>query len=275
MGLSSSKQKTSSSEQSKATTTPNVPNWISSPWQQFGANVGALNPSSMQTVGPTANQNAASTRAGLLGYRGPTSVTPGQLNGTDLSGYMNPFERGVIDTTIADWQYGNDLGLNSLRSQLTRPGSSPSRNNGFAVAAGQFMGDNSRTLANTLANLRSSGFLNAQDRAVSDIDRRFAGDQFNINTGLAADANERANIGLLSDIGTQERAIAQENDPYMQQVRALLMQAGLLSAIPANTFTGQTVDASGSSSSTTKGTPSLLDSIGRIMEIASAAGGKR
>lgn len=282
MGVSPSKSKSTTTQSAHTVTTPNVPDWITSPYQQLATDIGSLGQA--QTFGPTANQMAAFTQAGQLGQNNqqvgdalgatqsllnftPDSVQAGQLSQTDLNPYFNPFQQNVIDTTLAD--------LESARQGMI------SRGQGAATQAHAYGGSRHgvadsltndaalRTGASTVAQLRSAGFQNAQQAALQDIANRFSADQFNSQQGLAGanfrlgaanqlgqlgmsrDANSRANLGMLSDLGGIERNILQENDPYTQQVRALLARAGLLGQIPGNLWTGQTADQTGRSTTTT------------------------
>lgn len=285
MGLSSSQQKTRTAETSTATTTPTTPSWLSSPWQQFTGAVSGLNPAQAQPISSTANQNAAFARAGslqtqpgLLNFT-PTQVQAGQLASTDISPYTDPYEDEVVSRSLADLERMRAGAVAEGQGRATMSGAYGGSRHGIADAeTNRGFLDQAGLLS---SSLRSAGFRNAQDRAVGDIDRRYSADTFNsgqdlagAGVRLAAGADERANIGLMSDLGTQERAIAQENDPYMQRVRALMMQAGLLGAVPSNLFVGQNVNASGTSNSTTTSTPSGLDTIGRILAIAQSAAGK-
>lgn len=282
MGVSPSKSKSVTTSSANTVTTPNVPNWITTPYQQLTNDIGSLGQA--QTFGPTANQQAAWSQAGQLGQNNqqmgnalgatqsllnyqPDSVEAGQLANTNLSPYFNPFQQNVIDTTMAD--------LESARQGMIAQGQ------GAATQAHAYGGSRhgvadsltndamARTGASTVAQLRSAGFQNAQQAAMQDISNRFAADQFNSQQGLAGanfrlgaanqlgqmgmsqDANSRANIGMLSDLGGIERGIQQENDPYTQQVRALLARAGLLGQIPSGMWTGQTANQTGTSTTTT------------------------
>lgn len=386
MGLSSKKQKTSSSETSTAKTTPDVPSFLSQPYQTFASNVSQLNPSGMGAVGPSALQQGAFSAAqglgsnqgltdaqnatrGLLGFQpsqvsagtltapaayqsqqvatpgaytpqavtapgaftpqqvSASPVTAGQLASTDLSAYFNPYQQNVIDLSLADLERSRAGAISAGQGAATSAGAYGGSRHGVADSlTNEAFG---RTAAQTAANLRSQGFLNAQQAAGEDINRRYGADTFNAgqslqaqgmnqgagltaglannasqlqagqfnlsnalqaalanqNAGLqgaqfnlgaanqlgalgsAAGADARANAGLMGDLGEQQRAIELEQDPWRRQAMALAMQGGLLGAIPANLFTGQTVNASGTSNSTTTQTPSALDSIGRMAQL--------
>lgn len=275
--------------------TPNVPGFISQPYQDFAGSVGALgtmNPSSFTTPA-SALQTSAFGRA-AAGTGNPTQagydatqalvngpgVTPGQLSSTDYSQYMNPWQQSVIDSTIGDWSHGNDLALNSLRSGANASGAF--NNDRLGVAEGQLLGDNSRTLASTLANLRAGGFQNAQQAAQFDIGNRYNADTFNRQFGLGA-ANQLANIGLMgannsradtqmqADLGQTQREIDSQNNPAAALLSLLQARGGLLGMIPTGTFTGQTSDSKGTQ--TTSSSPGLLDYLGGFANLLGSFGG--
>lgn len=145
---------------------------------------------------PANNQSlnqAASATQGLLNFT-PNAVQAGQLSSTDLSPYMNPYQRDVIDAANADFQNLNASGLN----QLNTAGSGAWGGSRSAVAQGQLIGDNTRNFANQLAALRSAGFQQAQQAALADIGNRMGADQFNTSTGLQG-ANLR--LGAANQLG--------------------------------------------------------------------------
>lgn len=274
--MSKKKTKTSSTSSGTATTTPNVPDWISTPMQGIAGQINnlvgqapvvtpmsALQRQAFSTAGGLLSGNsnigdAQSATRGLLDYT-PGNVDAGQLSTTDLNPYMNPYQQQVIDSLIGDFGHANDVGLNSLRSMTPNGAYGGSRQ---MVAAGQMVGDNARTLAGTVASLRNQGYQNAQQAALTDIGNRLSADQFNVNSGLAganlrlgaanqlgqqglaSDANNRANLGLMADLGAQERGIADESNPTTYLARLL----ALLQGTNPGLFTGQTVNQSGQQS---------------------------
>lgn len=299
MGLSTSKTKSSSTSKGTATTTPQVPGYIQGPVSDYFGRVGNL---ASQTPGanafaPSQLQQQAFSGAGSLGAgranitqgadatRGlldftPDSVQAGQLSSTDLNPYMDPFQSNVIDSLLGDFSHANDLGINSLRAigQGVHGGSRQ------AVAAGQLVGDNTRNLTGQIANLRSQGFQNAQQAALQDINNRLGADQFNSqqglaganfrlgaagqlgNTGIAQDANDRANLGLMGDLGAQQQQANAMSDPAMQQAAWLQQLQQLLGLNPA-ALIGQQVNSTGSQ----QGTQSTSDPMGAIGTILNAA----
>jgi len=245
--MSHSSTKTSST--SNQVLTPNVPNWISQPTQNVMGMFGPLSQQGAPNIGPSglqtqAWQGAAGLNTGsttgaaqgvsrdLMGYT-PQSVTAGQLGDTDLSRYMNPYLKNVVDATMADYQNAIGTGFNAINAQTPTGAFGGARQ---GVAQGQFAADNARGLGATLANLYSGAFGNAQDAARFDIGNRLNADQFNSQQGLAGaqfrlgasnqyagqqladQANSRANIGMMGDMGAQERQVAQETDPRNAQM---------------------------------------------------------
>lgn len=293
----SKKSKTTS--QSTTVQTPNVPTWIQGPYQQYTGQVAGLlgkDPSSF-SVGANNNQQAAWQRAGaltgnsaigegtqamrgLLGFT-PQSVQAGQLADTDLSRYTSPFQNDVINASMADYDKLLGQTFNSLKAQTPTGAYGGSRQ---GVAMGQAGADAARQQAGLLANLRQSGFENAQRGAQFDIGNRFAADQFNSNQGLAganfragigqnlynmgvgADANERANIGAQGAAGDQQRAIELANNPELQRAVWLSTIGGLLGQSNPSLFTGQTSNTNASSTQKTS------DPLGAVMQLAGAAG---
>lgn len=305
MGISGSRQRTTST--TNQTTTPQVPNWIAQPYQNYMNNVqGLLNtPTAQQTsavpAGPlqqqawslagnlgqtNPNMTAASDATrGLLNYT-PDSVSAGQLSETNLDPYMNPYQSQVIDSLLGDFSHANDLGLNSLRSMTPNGAYGGSRQ---MVAAGQLVGDNTRSLAGTLAGLRSQGYQNAQNAAMFDIGNRYNADTFNSQQGLVGanfrlgaanqlgaqagqeSATRMAEMGLLGDLGAQQREVATENDPTQARLRYLAQLGALLGMTPSATFTGQNTSGT-STSTTTGGSNGLLGGLGTLLQGAGAIG---
>lgn len=302
MGLSSSKTKTSQTSTGNATTTPQVPDYIQQPVSNYFGRVGNLmngptpgsnvfGPSQLQTqafngaqslgAGNSSITDASNATRGLLNYN-PDSVIAGQLSETDLNPYMNPYQSSVIDSLLGDFANANDLGLNSLRSMTPNGAYGGSRQ---AVSAGQLVGDNTRSLASTLANLRSNNFQQAQGAAQFDIGNRLNADQFNSqqglaganfrlgaagqlgNMGVAQDANSRANLGLQADLGAQQQEANASSDPAMQQVLWLRQLQQLLGLNP-QALIGQNVTSSGTQS----GTSSTSDPIGGLGTILQGVG---
>lgn len=239
------------------TQTPNVPSWIQNPAQSIAGNVSALgqmDPSRFVTPA-TANQNTAFQQApGLLNYQ------PQQLGGMDLSRYMNPYTQNVIDTSLNDLDRARRIAINGNSGAFTMGGGS---NAWLSDRAGVADAETNRGFldqaASLSAGLRQAGFNNAQGAA-----------QFDINTGLAANQNQRANLGFLSDLGAQERAIASENNPAVAALSQNQALAQLLASLNPSLYTSQTSNTNGTTTAQNK--TGFLESLGTLAMGAGALG---
>lgn len=293
MGLSSSKTKTSYN--SNSTTTPNVPSWIQGPSQGIASQVSSLinaptpqaTPASVLqqrafASAPNYNQSAQNGTASLLNYN-PSNVSAGQLSGTDLSPYMNPWTDSVVNATLADLSHARDMSINGNSSAATLGAGA----NGWAgsragVADSLTNDDFLRNFATTAAGLRQAGFNNAQGAAQFDIGNRLNADQFNANN-----ANTAAGIrlGAAGQLGTQQQqaqdsllnagntqyGIDQANNPANVQTEWLSNLSRILAGLNPALYTSQNTKANGNS--TTTSTPSLMDSLGSIIKTLGSVGG--
>ena len=275
--MAKGKTKTSSRTTGTATTTPNVPGFITGPYQQFlsqvtgfmGDNPQASTPNALQQTGWNNAQNLSPNSAiaeGMNGTRGflnysPDQVSADQLASTDLSPYMNPYTSGVIDTSLADLGRARDMAITGGNSAATFAKAFGGSRQGVADAETNrgFLD----TAAQTVANLRNQNFGQAQDAARYDItnrlntatgnaDRNLAGAGLRFGAarqlsdqGLAADANAR-------DIKTTQAGLSadqQANNPANARLRQLAQLAQILGINPAM-FAGQTINQTGSSNGT-------------------------
>ena len=131
----------------------------------FGSMMGAI-PGAMSTY---------SRMAGMA----PSQLQAGQLSGTDLSGYMNPFQQSVIDSTMGELNRQELMQSNQMADQAQRVGAF----GGDRMAVQQ--AENNRnfdmTRGQTLANLNSQNFMNAQGQATNDLNRNMQAQQGNQN----------------------------------------------------------------------------------------------
>lgn len=302
MGLSSSKKKTSQTSTGTATTTPQLPSWLEGPTSQYYGQVGNLlsqhGSTGLPERGPSQLQQQAFGQAGglssfnqslsdamgstrgLLNFE-PGSVEAGQLSQTDLSPYMNPYTQNVIDTSLNDLNRFRQGAISNNQGAATMSGAYGGSRHGVADAeTNRGFLDQASSL---VANLRNTGFQNAQQGAQFDISNRLNADQFNVNSGitgagvrmgaanqlgqlgLSNDANARANIGTQADLGAQQRGIDAENDPVMRQMQFLAQLRSLL-GINGSDVIGQQVDSSGTSNTTETSSPSLINTIGSIVQ---------
>lgn len=163
-----------------------------------------------------AGQNAGSRDFGYgvassLGSYTPQQVSADQvaaervkaqsLDGKDLSGYLNPFTNEVVNRTLNDIATQGDRAGNEVRAR--------------AAAAGSFGGSRSalmelgtqenyaKAAGDASANLRNTGYVQAQNVAGLDADRALRADTSNQDASLrAAMANQDAN--LRAALGNQQ-----------------------------------------------------------------------
>lgn len=127
-------------------------------------------------------------------------IAAGQLSGTDLSAYANPFTEAVIDRTLAGHERARRIAL----AENARKASAANAFGGSrsAVLDARTAEAHDRNTLDVLAGLNRENFTRAQDMALADIDRRFQSDQFNAGNRLAADTLN-ANLGQQVTLANQ------------------------------------------------------------------------
>jgi len=186
--------------------------------------------------------------------------TPGLLQ-ADIGAYQSPYQRQVIDQTMADIQRQSDIAQQLAQSR--------------AIKAGAFGGSRSALLeteatrpyieqqARTSAALRQAGFEQAQRAAESDIERQMRDRQFQAGIQQNLLGEQYRSLGLLGGIGGQQQLLQQRalDVPYGEFKRALQypqQQFGLLS---------QAVRGTPSFGSTTGYQPSSLEGVTTALNI--------
>jgi len=212
------------------------------PFQPYtGERVAGFNPS--QTAGfnallaaaadPTATKaigRAQDAVGSLLNYRAPTiaappTVTAGQLSGTDLAPYLNPYTDDVVNAALGDLQHARQVqGVVDNAAATAAHAFGGTRQ---AVLDANTTNDYLRNVASTTSGLRQAGYQNAQQAALSDIANRMTADQFNAtgtyNAGAANAANDLAGAGLRMNAAGQYAGLGKD---YFNQ----LSQQGQLSS---------------------------------------------
>lgn len=178
-------------------------------------------------VGDTPLQAGIDLASGVGRYQ-PQTVTAQPLTGVDLSGYMNPYSRQVVDSTLSDLGRQRQIQAVNDASTATRAGAF----GGSRSAVLQSLDDDNyaRAAASTLANLHQAGFAQAQAAAQNDLSRQLAASQANQGAGLQAAglnlsaANSLANMGgqQLGQALQRAGALASAGDPQQQNQQAQL-----------------------------------------------------
>jgi hypothetical protein len=143
----------------------------------------------------------------MTGYT-PEQITPGQLSNTDLSPYMNPYQSSVIDTTM------NRLNQEQAVQQQGVDDASQ-RQNAFGgdrmyLQKGVLGGKYADTQANTLAQLNSANYLNAQQMGQYDINNRLTADTTNQNLNANMFSGGAQGLGGLANMYGQYGQGAQQ-----------------------------------------------------------------
>lgn len=195
----------------------------------------------------------------------------------NIGAYMSPYTDDVIDTTLA----GFDENAGRVRAEQAASGAANDAFGGsrFAVREAITEENLARERASLEAGLRDEGFRFGAQLSDSDAGRRQQADQFGIANLLSARTfnadqadealarslesaglmgqlassqqnNERADLGLLAQLGEQQRAIDTQARTADLQLLSLMTQ--LYGSLPLGQFVGErqtgTVNSSGSQS---------------------------
>lgn len=214
----------------------------------------------------------------------PTTANPAITGASQAPAYSNPFDQQVIDTTLQG--YDQDAGQRQAQFAASGARNGAFGGSRFGIAEGQLGADLALGRGQLEGGLRQTGFNTAnqfglQDAAAGNQMLQFnAGQQDTAaNRQLAAagllgdlsnsyDANTRADLGLMADLGGQQRGI--EQDYATAPLQQLLAQAGLYGQIPYNALVGQNVTGTRTGTNVTSQTPSLLN---QLLAGANAAAG--
>jgi len=161
-------------------------------------------------TGPAPNINVQAaqgiTEAGQASLAGttyqPGQVQAGQLAGTDMSAYMNPYQQNVIDQSIADINRQGANMQNQLGASAGAAGAFGGSRHG--IAEGELGRNMLQSVADTTGTLRHQGYQNAQLAANQDISNTLNADQFNVGTGLQGaqhNLNSAAQLANVSNLG--------------------------------------------------------------------------
>ena len=191
--------------------------------QQFGITKAGMADLAPQVAAQDALQAAAYTQAvdpttGLGSFQpfltkaGTAADAATGLTGTgagtgagSISSYMSPYQQQVIDTTMQDFDKQAQIRANQqAAATLGIPGAFGGGREGVQRAEYQATSDQNR--AQTLANLRQSGFQNAAARRQQDLANQMG--ISNLQGGLGARAQDfsRAQISGLGTLGSAQQS---------------------------------------------------------------------
>jgi len=117
------------------------------------------------------------------------NVNAGQVAGSDLSAYTNPYQQQVIDTSMNDLNRANQMAQNNLGANA----GSAFGGDRFGIAQGETNRAFADQAARTSASLNQQGYQNAQNMRQFDIGQNYSADTFNAGNNIAAQNNNVAN----------------------------------------------------------------------------------
>lgn len=274
MGISSKKTTTKTNQNTTANITPTNPDWVTNSVQGLTGKVNdtfrKLDPYSL-VAGPNELQTQAGEGAAGLATTGrgfgqaqdaySDLAAGGNVQGQslldNLGSYMNPYTKDVVDTSLADYDYG--AGQQNAQADLSLAGDPTFGGSGGAIYKSALGGELARGRGTLSAGLRSDAFntgaqLSGQDAdrrqaaSLADLQARLAGASGLTANGMARGADDRANIDTQSQIGQILQQIQQAK--AQAPVTALGLQGSLLQQQPFDLFKG--TNATGSLTGTTK-----------------------
>ncbi len=286
--MSGGKQKTTTNMK----TTPTNPSWVTGALQGYTGRIGdwANTTNAQDLVAPaSALQNQAFEAAGKLvpqvsggdqplvnggpnagGYdwfnRAQELGNQGAGSAAGLVGeYMNPYQQQVIDASLADY----DANSGRVRAQQAAAGAANNAFGGsrYGVQSALTEGELGRGRGALHSGLLADGFNTALGAGQEQRARELQAAGLFGNLGATQGANERANIGLLADLGGQQRAIDanyRTADLSMLQALGSLYGQGQYGLFQGNTQNG---------TQTTQTNPGLLGAIGQGAQGAAALAG--
>lgn len=263
-------------------------------------NLGGLANTDLNTAGAilsTMRPNAPQIAGGL---GGPASMQAASLL-PNLQSYMSPYTQDVVNSSLADYDYGagqtqaanrlalaNDATFGGSGGAIQTALSNDALTRGRATLASGLLNQGFQTGAN-LSNLdaerqQQASQTNAQlteqamqrqlqaaiaqanaDQQQSQLNQSVATNLANV--GSATDANTRANIAAQAGLGDDLRGITQQQN--LAPISLASSLAGLWGSMPLSLLHGENTSGSQTSDSSTTQTPSALQD---IMGLASAAG---
>lgn len=247
------KSKNTQTTSAVTTSTPQVQSFLAQPWQNYTDKVSGLlgsDPSSYTTPASTL-QTSAFSRA----MQGNGSVTPGLLSDANLDPYFNKYTQDVIDTSTNDLDRARRMAIVGNSAASAGAGANAWMGDRAGVADSETNRGFLDQVANLTANLRNTGFQNAQQGAMFDIGNGIDAQKYNIDA-------RRQDTDQMANLGDQQRQIDAQNNPQSAQLNLMAAIQSLLSGVPIGAFTSQTGTQNGTTTQTSS--PSLLSSLGGL-----------
>jgi hypothetical protein len=258
-------------------------------------------PSQLQSQAFAASQGLGGWQGGLdqagAGARGLMTAAPpaaqatsGTLLDTNIDGYMNPYIKNVVDTTLSDAD--QNAGIVRAAQAAAQARDQKFSGSGAALTSALTEGQLARARASADAAIRAQGYDQATGLATNDLNRSAATSQFNAGqtnqvaqsnlqrqlaaAGLLGDLSNtdatqsRADLGMLSDLGGQQRQIQSQQAGAPLSLAAVI--AGLNAQQPYSLFHGQVGNDVGTSSTNGTSNTTTTDPFGSFGSLLSGAG---
>ncbi|WP_309091091.1 hypothetical protein [Phenylobacterium sp.] len=305
IGGSASKTKTTSDRTATSTRTPIIPEWASNLTQGVAGRVGSLtsvDPQSLVAPAHGLQSQAANTAQNLGGqlwnHEGAIDVARGVASSNwldnymqapatpavrgeslldNLSAYMSPYTKDVVDAALADFDHG--AGQTRAQQDLDLAGSGAFGGSGAALTRSMTEDAILRGRASTSANLRDQAFNRGAALSSEDANRRqqaaalnaqvtqqdwnqrvsqyMAGQDQRLRAadqlaGLANgyEANQRANITAQAELGDALRGI--EQDYRQAPITSTQQLVAMLSGLPLALFAGEQTNETEHAKTTSK-----------------------
>jgi hypothetical protein len=156
---------------------------------------------------------------GLAQQRRPEAGQAASLLGQDISAYQSPYQQQVIDLAMGDIQRQADIARGSAQDRAIRAGAFGGSRS--AIIESESQRPYAEQMARTAANLRQSGFEQAQQAAERDVARQQQMQMFAPQLELQARQQQAGllgglagqqlqGLGLLGGIGQQQQALQQQ-----------------------------------------------------------------
>ena len=151
----------------------------------------------------TTSTGYGAERLGSTPVVGANNVQSGLLANTDLSSYMNQFDNAVVDNTLTDLDRARQIQGQNIGANATAAGAYGGSRHALREA------ENNRNFyeqaAKTSAQLRQSGFSNAQQMGLTDIGNTMQANLANQGANLQADSLS-ANLSQQGNMANQAAA---------------------------------------------------------------------
>lgn len=302
--MSKRKSTTQSSQSSLSTTTPINPDWVQHTAQSLNQGVqriGGLDPYSLvapvSSLETQAAQGASSLGKGFGGggvdavggdawfaklLSGPTPAASSASLLDNLQAYYNPFKDQVTSAAMADFDV--DAGRTRAAQDLALAGAAAFGGSGAALTQSMTEGEMARARNSQLSKLLSEMFTTSAGLAGQDAQRRQdasianaqlaqADNQWRSQTALARDDSARSNVAAQAALGAQLRGVDQAT--RSAPLSLLGSQIDMFSGLPLSLFQGQTTGSSGTGSSKSTQTGSVLDTLSQLAGIGQSIAGMK